>query len=280
MSEFGQSPYKRALLFEQLAHGSSHSAALAIDPFVGQHANHQPPHSQWGKKLLLATGVVAVLHFTVWYVAKQLPTPALPEQKPEPVVIEIIKPEPPKVIEPEIPPVVEQPKIPPVVEKPQPVKKQVEQPKPVDQPKPQPVQKATPQPTPQPVAQPITQPTLTENVRPAPTPAPTPAPAPQPATENLPVTEAKGYAGYLSNPAPEYPEIALDRGWEGSVILRVKVSASGSPLDISVKQGSGKKVLDDAAVRTVKRWKFSPAKRGSTPIEGWVDVPINYQLPR
>ncbi len=41
--------------------------------------------------------------------------------------------------------------------------------------------------------------------------------------DNLPVTEAKGYAGYLSNPAPEYPEQALERGWEGSVILRVKV---------------------------------------------------------
>lgn len=54
------------------------------------------------------------------------------------------------------------------------------------------------------------------------------------------MTEAKGYAGYLSNPAPEYPEQALERGWEGSVILRVKVLANGSPDTVSVKQSSGK----------------------------------------
>ncbi len=98
--------------------------------------------------------------------------------------------------------------------------------------------------------------------------------------DNLPVTEAKGYAGYLSNPAPEYPEQALERGWEGSVILRVKVLANGSPDTVSVKQSSGKKLLDSAAVRTVKQWKFSPALKGKTPVEGWVDVPIHYQLPK
>lgn len=94
------------------------------------------------------------------------------------------------------------------------------------------------------------------------------------------MTEAKGYAGYLSNPAPEYPEQALERGWEGSVILRVKVLANGSPDTVSVKQSSGKKLLDSAAVRTVKQWKFSPALKGKTPVEGWVDVPIHYQLPK
>ncbi|ESK54033.1 TonB family protein [Acinetobacter tjernbergiae] len=85
---------------------------------------------------------------------------------------------------------------------------------------------------------------------------------------------------YLSNPAPEYPEQALERGWEGSVILRVKVLANGSPDTVSVKQSSGKKLLDSAAVRTVKQWKFSPALKGKTPVEGWVDVPIHYQLPK
>ncbi|MFU8926564.1 energy transducer TonB [Acinetobacter puyangensis] len=283
MSEIGLNHSKRALLYHQVATPHSHDDIKAIDPFAGQQNHHVgPPHQHRGKKLLLVAAIIAALHFSIWYVAKQLPTPPLQEKQPTPVVIEIVKPEPkeepPKVIEPKIPPVVQKPKVPPVVEKPQPVKKVVEQPKPVQKSTPQSVAKPVEQP--QPIVQP--QPTLTENVRPTPAPTPTPAPnpAPQPVAENLPVTEAKGYAGYLSNPAPEYPEIALDRGWEGSVILRVKVSPSGSPVTVNVKQGSGRKVLDDAAVRTVKRWKFSPAMRGSTAIEGWVDVPINYQLPR
>ncbi|HBU86455.1 MAG TPA: energy transducer TonB, partial [Acinetobacter sp.] len=201
---------------------------------------------------------------------------------PDPVVIEIVKPpEPPKVIEPKIPPVVQKPKIPPVSPKPEPepVQKQIETPKPVqkhvEQPKPV-EQQAVEQP--RPVAEP-----LSKNVVAAPVQQPVSKPAEAPAKtadDNLPVTEAKGYAGYLSNPAPEYPEQALDRGWEGSVILRVKVLPNGSPDSVTVKQSSGKKILDSAAVRTVKQWKFSPALKGKTPVEGWVDVPIHYQLPK
>lgn len=278
MSEFNPNPYKRAILAQQT--GVTDLSAQWNDPFNGQQFIPSPKPPSWNKKLLLALAVVGIVHFSVWYITKQLPTPPLEEKVPTPVVIEIVKPEPPKpkeeppkVIQPKIPPVTQKPKIPPVVEKPQPVKKVVEQPKPVPK-------AATPQPTPKVVEQPVTKPV--ENVKTVPVPEPTPAsePVAKPVEQNLPVTEAKGYAGYLSNPAPEYPEVALDRGWEGSVMLRVKVSPTGSPLSVDVKQGSGKKVLDDAAVRTVKRWKFSPALRGSTPVEGWVDVPIHYQLPR
>ncbi len=289
MSESRRNVYKHALLADHIGRTGGAYLVQPIDPFIGhQGGQPQQPNPAWIKKLLLATGVVILLHASVWYIARQLPTKPLPEPESEPVVIEIVKPlpkeEPPKVIEPEvikpkIPPITKKPEIPPVVEKPQPVKKVVEQPKPV--------QKTTPAPTPTPkvVEQPVVEPVISENVRPVPVPAPQPAPAPAPVVaapveQNLPVTEAKGYAGYLSNPAPDYPEIALDRGWEGSVVLRVNVSASGSPISVSVKQGSGRKVLDDAAIRTVKRWKFSPALRGSTPIEGWVDVPIDYRLPR
>ncbi|MCE1270667.1 MAG: energy transducer TonB [Acinetobacter sp.] len=279
MSEFNPIPYKRAILAQQTS--VTDLSAEWNDPFSGQQLIPSPKPPSWNKKLLLALAAVGIVHFSVWYIAKQLPTPPLKQKAPTPVVIEIIKPEPPKpkekppeVIKPKIPPVTQKPKIPPVVEKPQPVKKVVEQPKPVPKAAP------TPQPTPKVVEQPVSK--AVENVKTVPVPEPTPAPKPvaKPVEQNLPVTEAKGYAGYLSNPAPEYPEVALDRGWEGSVMLRVKVSPTGSPLSVDVKQGSGKKILDDAAVRTVKSWKFSPALRGSTPVEGWVDVPIHYQLPR
>ena len=61
---------------------------------------------------------------------------------------------------------------------------------------------------------------------------------------------------YLSNPPPEYPEIAQELGQEGTVLLKVKVSASGLVLQVSVHRSSGYSSLDAAAINAVRRWKF------------------------
>ena len=105
--------------------------------------------------------------------------------------------------------------------------------------------------------------------------APTPAPAP-PVEEK--VTQPRAGAGYLNNPPPVYPDIAIDHGWEGKVLMKVHVLANGKPDNVSVLKSSGKPVLDDEAVRTVKQWSFVPAMRGTTPIDGWVTVPISFNL--
>ncbi|WP_440971620.1 energy transducer TonB, partial [Pseudomonas aeruginosa] len=78
--------------------------------------------------------------------------------------------------------------------------------------------------------------------------------------------------------APEYPALAMRRGWEGTVLLRVHVLASGSPSEIQVQKSSGREALDQAAVKAVKRWSFVPAKRGDKAEDGWVSVPIDFKL--
>ena len=102
-----------------------------------------------------------------------------------------------------------------------------------------------------------------------------PAPPP-PAPE--PVTEPRGFAGYRNNPAPDYPALAQDRGLQGQVVLKVRVLASGKPDNVAVEKSSGHKILDDAAIKAVTAWSFDPAKRGQTPIDGWVKVPLNFKL--
>lgn len=99
-----------------------------------------------------------------------------------------------------------------------------------------------------------------------------PAPAPEP------VTEPRGFAGYKSNPPPEYPVQAQDRGQQGQVVLKVHVLASGKPDAVTVEKSTGFKILDDAAVKAVLSWVFDPAKRGQTPIDGWVKVPLSFKL--
>lgn len=85
-------------------------------------------------------------------------------------------------------------------------------------------------------------------------------------------------AGYRSNPAPEYPSLALRRHWEGTVVLRVRVLTSGQPGEIQIQASSGKSVLDQSALAAVRQWQFEPAKRGGIAEEGWVSVPLNFKL--
>ncbi|MGV6477783.1 energy transducer TonB, partial [Azotobacter vinelandii] len=169
-------------------------------------------------------------------------------------------PPPPAVAAPEPPPP------PPVVEELAPRKAP---PKP---PKPQPPrQKAE--------AKPARTPPAKAEAPPAPTAPPAPAaPASAPALAQAPLTPPSAGAGYLKNPAPEYPALALRRNWEGSVLLRVHVLASGRPSEIRVQQSSGRDLLDEAAVAAVRRWSFVPAKRGDQAQDGWVTVPIDFKL--
>jgi len=94
-----------------------------------------------------------------------------------------------------------------------------------------------------------------------------------------PVTAAVGRAGYLNNPAPNYPAIAARQGWQGTVILRVHVLSTGKPDVVEVQKSSGHKALDDEAMRTVQlSWTYTPAKRGATPVDGWTTTPIEFRL--
>lgn len=101
----------------------------------------------------------------------------------------------------------------------------------------------------------------------------TEAPAPEPV-----VTPPIGNAAYLHNPPPRYPQIAQEEGWEGRAILRVHVDASGHPISVDIHRSSGHDVLDKAALAAARQWTFVPAKRGATPIDGWVDVPLDFRL--
>lgn len=113
----------------------------------------------------------------------------------------------------------------------------------------------------------------------APPQAPTAPAAPTASHEPQPKeTPPLGDAAYLHNPAPDYPEVAQNNGWEGRVMLRVHVLASGSPDSVAVLTSSGRRVLDEAARDTVSHWSFVPAKRGDQPVDGWVTVPINFSL--
>ena len=180
-----------------------------------------------------------------------------------PIVVSLVEPARPKV----------EPKVEPP--KPLPRKREVQRPQPAA-PTPAPIITAAPEaPAVQSVAAPPSAP-----VEPAPVAAPTPAVAvaAAPVAAPTPVTPPRFNADYLNNPAPAYPPISRRMGEEGKVVLRVHVNERGLPDDVQLKASSGSQRLDSTALQTVKQWKFVPARRGETPVDAWVLVPISFSL--
>ena len=82
----------------------------------------------------------------------------------------------------------------------------------------------------------------------------------------------------LDGPRPPYPPMALRARWEGVVVLDVLVAPDGSAASVTVHATSGRPVLDDAAVRAVKRWRFAPATKEGDAIPRQTELAVRFQL--
>lgn len=85
-------------------------------------------------------------------------------------------------------------------------------------------------------------------------------------------------ASELNNPKPLYPVISRQLREQGLVLLKLCISASGALESLEIIQGSGYSRLDQVALKTVKQWKFIPAKKGSTPIPMCYQLPVKFTL--
>ncbi|MDG4596393.1 MAG: energy transducer TonB [Candidatus Contendobacter sp.] len=79
-------------------------------------------------------------------------------------------------------------------------------------------------------------------------------------------------------PKPTYPAFARRLGHEGRVVIRIQVLSSGAVAAASIERSSGYAVLDEAALATIKRWRFRPAQRAGQPVDATLNVPITFKL--
>tara|TARA_B100001564_G_scaffold326147_1_gene308172 strand:+ start:298 stop:1026 length:729 start_codon:yes stop_codon:yes gene_type:complete len=91
-------------------------------------------------------------------------------------------------------------------------------------------------------------------------------------------SSAKYKIGTIKNPHPEYPMIARKKGWQGKLLLNVRVSENGDVISVNVLKTSGFEILDKTSVETVKIWKFTPARIGSKNVEDYLNIPVNFKL--
>jgi protein TonB len=148
-------------------------------------------------------------------------------------------------------------------------------------------QPARPEPSPRVPAQ-LPKPAVTARTHNAPIrPPASPAPAETQSASVAPVVRTatalllvppRPVAGMETNRAPTYPPSALRRGEQGRVMLRVNVSADGTPLDVALLETSGHPSLDSAALSAVRQWRFIPAMQGGTPVPAIAEVPVRFRL--
>ncbi|MDL5054764.1 energy transducer TonB [Oscillatoria laete-virens NRMC-F 0139] len=90
--------------------------------------------------------------------------------------------------------------------------------------------------------------------------------------------QVKARPDYLRNPPPKYPAEALRKKQEGTVLLRVQVTPEGRAEEVTLSRSSGHSLLDDAAIKAVRGWRFQPAKVGGFPVASTVEVPVDFRI--
>jgi protein TonB len=95
---------------------------------------------------------------------------------------------------------------------------------------------------------------------------------------SAPTVDADYKAAYLQNPKPPYPPLAFRLRAEGKVILLAEVLPDGRAGKVNVSQSSGHELLDQSALETVKKWKFTPARKDGVIVTQAVRIPIIFSL--
>jgi protein TonB len=85
-------------------------------------------------------------------------------------------------------------------------------------------------------------------------------------------------ARYASCPPPVFPAEARKARLSGTVLLLVQIDERGRPLSITLRQTSGHAILDTAALRAVRAWRFEPARRDGKPVDARLEIPIRFAL--
>lgn len=98
----------------------------------------------------------------------------------------------------------------------------------------------------------------------------------KPAADIIPVISEASIKGRRVQ--PEYPERALRMRQEGVVWLRVLIAEDGKRQDIKLHKPSQYALLNQAAVKAVKKWTFDPNIVNGRAVKSWVEIPIEFKI--
>ncbi|MDO9513225.1 MAG: energy transducer TonB [Elusimicrobiota bacterium] len=77
---------------------------------------------------------------------------------------------------------------------------------------------------------------------------------------------------------PDYPDVASSKGIEGVVVLKILIDREGKVAMVKVQDNGGFYEFGRSASRTVKRWRFEPAKIMNMPVAVWCIQTVRFEL--
>jgi protein TonB len=225
------------------------------------------------KRLALAVAASFALHAAVASLVPPVETSVPPVARTLEVLV---------LPSPEAPPAIAEPapvaKAPPTAPRPRPA---APRPSPIPSLSPEPSRDAAPAPSREPL--PVADAEAPARSGPAPT-APTATPEAPPVAVAVSPDLLAGYGSSISRLLArhrEYPRVAAQRGWEGTVTMRLRVAPGGRLVDARVDGSSGHAVLDAQALAMVNRLGDLPPPPDSLrEREFAVLVPVVFQLER
>ena len=75
-----------------------------------------------------------------------------------------------------------------------------------------------------------------------------------------------------------YPRLAKRQGIEGDVLIEIWLDKKGEIIKHVILHSSGHPILDNAALRAIKKWHFSPFLEQEVAIIHRVHIPIQFRL--
>ncbi len=82
----------------------------------------------------------------------------------------------------------------------------------------------------------------------------------------------------VSKAAPEYPAEARNRGVSGFVVLKILVGLNGAIENVKVEQSEPAGFFDQAALKSVKSWRFEPGVNKGQAVAAWTTQKIKFEL--
>lgn len=82
----------------------------------------------------------------------------------------------------------------------------------------------------------------------------------------------------VSRPPLDYPPEARSRGIKGFVVVRLRVGVSGQVDEALIAESEPKGFFDEAALRSVRQWKFEPGVQKGQTSALWILQRIRFEM--
>ncbi len=99
-----------------------------------------------------------------------------------------------------------------------------------------------------------------------------------PEIEVVPYARVEVKPKLLTPVKPKYPELARKAGIEGKVTVMIVVGIDGTVTEAKILKSSGNRLLDEAALATLRKTRWRPAKQRDKVVPVRLAYPVTFKL--